>query len=150
MAIFRKHPLKTGNTTRTKASELTLRQSICKLTGIRFNFHVRSCFVNRSSLPCYATLLPMGFLIRSPRHSKQALSKHSSHHESTLIRTSGRILWGIPSRISRSCELASSTLWLQDSLHLGLMPLRSRRFDRVAVYSSSILWWVLRGYLYYR
>jgi hypothetical protein len=31
MVIFRKHSLKTGNTTRTRAAELTLRQSICML-----------------------------------------------------------------------------------------------------------------------
>ena len=55
MGFFHKHSLKTGNTTRTKASELTLRQSICKYMRLKGNDEMETDFIPDPL--CLVTLL---------------------------------------------------------------------------------------------
>lgn len=159
MAIFtiKKHSLRTRDDQRTKASELTLRQSIYPLCLVTILFFL---WVRWNSRRSYHSLRGIyssfaGFLLRSARYLEQTLPEHAWYLESPIKWTASGIFWFarvhdrpchyivaeahcrcLSFGISRSCELDPSTFRIQSRLYLGLMPLRNWRIDSMALFAA--------------
>jgi hypothetical protein len=90
MAIFKKQNLKVRDDERTKAAELTLRQSIYPLALVTILFFLWVCHLY-SMRHLISEFVP-GLLVWTSRHFEQALSKHSRYYKSKVIRPSSGIL----------------------------------------------------------
>lgn len=142
--IFKKQSLKVSDKEKTRAAELTLRESIyplCLVT-ILFFLWVRIAYFYRLRSKLN---LSLGIFIRTLRYLEQAFPKHPSHHSSKVFWASGSLLWCLSPRFPRSCQLDSSPLRVQAGLHLGVNTLRSRSSDCVAMYFAPIVRWILRS-----
>ena len=78
--IFRKHSLKISDDTRTKAAELTLRQSIYPICLVTSLFFLWVSGVPPVGLQNINIDNNLGLLIRSPRHVEQAFPEHFRNH----------------------------------------------------------------------
>lgn len=99
----------------------------------------------RSPLPSNNPLLPLGLLLRPPRHPEQTLPKHPRNHSRAILRLASRLLRRLPARISGPRQLAATPLRLQSRLHLGIVFVRHWSPRGVAVHSAQVVWRVLRG-----
>lgn len=99
----------------------------------------------RSPLPSNNPLLPLGLLLRPPRHTQQTLPKHPRNHSRAILRLASRLLRRLPARISGPRQLAATPLRLQSRLHLGIVFVRHWGPRGVAVHSAQVVWRVLRG-----
>ena len=148
---LKKNALKTSDNQRTRAAELTLRQSIypLMLVTILFFLWVSSSLVSISLACSLTNRHPPGLLLRPPRHSQQALPKHLGHHQSSLVRPSSRLLRRLPSRLARPRQLVASTLRLQNRLHLGSLPIRCGSSHSMALHPTPQLRRFLRCNLHH-
>lgn len=105
------------------------------------NFHS----LLRSPLPSNNPLLPLGLLLRPPRHPQQTLPKHPRNHPRAILRLASRLLRRLPTRISGPRQLAATPLRLQSRLYLGIVFVRHWSPRGVAVHSAQVVWRVLRG-----
>lgn len=104
------------------------------------NFHP----LLRPPLPSNNPLLPLGLLLRPPRHPQQTLPKHPRNHSRAILRLASRLLRRLPTRISGPRQLATTPLRLQSRLHLGAVFVRHWSPRGVAVHSAQVVWRVLR------
>ena len=155
MAIFKRHSLKAGNN-RTRAAELTLRESIyplCLVT-ILFFLWVGACFRLFRLLNTRVSSIDLtrceGLLVRASGYPQQALSGSSEHHSIAKFRSAGCLLRRLPARFAGTRELDPATLWLQSRIHLGPLPVRHRIAHRVAVPSIPFFRGLLRRYFHHR
>ena len=94
MAIFtiKKHSLRTRDDQRTKASELTLRQSLYPLCLVTILFFLWVC-TSLSPLRMSVDRFSLGFFLWLARHIEQALPEYPPYLQSSLKRTSSRVFW---------------------------------------------------------
>lgn len=98
----------------------------------------------RSPLPSNNPLLPLGLLLRPPRHTQQTLPKHPRNHSRAILRLASRLLRRLPTRIPGPRQLATTPLRLQSRLYLGAMFVWHWSPRGVAVHSAQVVWRVLR------
>lgn len=91
---------------------------------------------SRSPLPSNNPLLPLGLLLRPPRHPQQTLPKHPRNHTRAILRLASRLLRRLPTRIPGPRQLAATPLRLQSRLHLGTVFVRHWSPRGVAVHSA--------------
>lgn len=149
LLTFKKHSLKTRDDVRTKAAELTLRQSIYPICLVTTLFFLWVRYPPESLMARTIGLVDAphpGFQLRPPRHPQQTLPKHPRHHQSPLIRPASSILRRLSSRLilARSRELDTPTIRLQSLLHLGSLLIRRRSPGGLAVHSVPDVWGILR------
>jgi hypothetical protein len=149
MGFFVRPTLKVSDDKRTNAALITLRQSIYPLCLVTILFFLWVRTLPSMSLTTLQKLTTPGLLLRPHRHSKQALPRNPRHHAQSLFRPASRILRRLPARLPRPRKLDPAPLWLPNGFHLGSLPLRRRVFNRVAVSSASIVWWILRRDLHH-
>lgn len=156
MAIFKKHSLRAGNS-RTRAAELTLRESIyplCLVT-ILFFLWVRTGLESSAYLQCPSShenqlTLSLGFLLWAHRYIEQTLPGSPGYHQIAKLWIAGRLLRRISARFTRSRELDSQAFRLQSRLHLGTCSIRHWLAPRMASPCVPLVRILLRCHLHYR
>lgn len=173
MPLFsiQRHSLRTRDEVRTKASELTLRQSIyplCLVTTL-FLLWVRSESLLYTQWPLIDSQgFSYGLLDTLNKHFQIILgisrarssglqAAYFGKDNNLLLRFAGvktimPVCWlmplrGISTRISWPCQLDPPPFRIQGCLHLGSLPVRHRRSCRVAMPPTSLVRRFLRGHL---
>ena len=176
MKIFKKRSLRTDDGKRTRAAELTLRESIYPLVLVTILFFLwvrwsvsvfytpnhQHYFVENErkqiseTTPIHTTqclklmIKNLGLLLRPPRHPKQTLPRLPLHLPRPLLRPPSRLLRRLPPRLPRPRKLPPPPLRLQTRLHLGPLPLRPRRPHRLALPRKRQFRRLLRRHLHHR
>lgn len=128
---------------RTRAAELTLRESIYPLMLVTILFFLWVGLI--SPVPPLANSHPIaGLLIRSHRHSQQALPGPAGHHAIPLVWSSSSIFRCLPTCFSGPRQLDPAPLGIQGMLHLGPDALRHRCSTCLAMSCVSLIRWLLR------
>lgn len=82
MTIFRKHSLKVSDKSRTKAAELTLKESIYPLCLVTILFFLWVPFFSKSLIkPAVADSYHLGLFLWPFGHVKQAFPEYFGHHQ---------------------------------------------------------------------
>jgi hypothetical protein len=146
MGFLRRPTLRSRDDQRTRAAELTLRESIYPLCLVTILFFLWVSYDNALQQE-YRINHYTGFLVRPYRYFEQALSGRPWHNACSLFWLAGSILWCIPARFTRTCQLATAPLGLQSHLHLGTVPIWFRLSACLAMSRLPFVWGLLRGYL---
>ena len=146
MGFLKRPTLRSRDDQRTRAAELTLRESIYPLCLVTILFFLWVSYGNARQQGEWTDHY-IGFLVRPYRYLEQALPGRPRHNSCSLVRLAGSILWRIPARFSRPCQLATAPLGLQSYLHLGALPLWFGVPACVAMSCIPVVWRLLRGYL---
>jgi hypothetical protein len=128
---------------RTRAAELTLRQSIYPLMLVTILFFLWVCLISTQYAYLYS-YLTTGLLVRPHRHTQQALSGSARYHAVPLVRSTSCILWSISFGKPGSCELDPPTLGIQSMLHLGPYALWDWCPPCLAMSCIPLFRWLLR------
>jgi hypothetical protein len=147
MGFFKKPTLRNRDDQRTRAAELTLRESIYPLMLVTILFFLWVSRLAFTLIRALATNPHSGVLVRSYRHSEQALPRHPWYNPLSFFRPASGILRCIPSRFPWPCELDPPTLGLQSYFHLGSHTLWCWLIDCLAVPSIPLVWRLLRSHL---
>lgn len=149
MGFLKRPKLRSRDDQRTRAAELTLRESIYPLCLVTILF-----FLWVSRTVAVAVVRPIdhssGLLLRPHRHAEQAFPSHAWHHALPLVWAAGSILWRLPAGIAGPRKLAAATLGLQSHVHLGTDIVWHWLADRVAVSGIPVVWRFLCRHLRYR
>lgn len=127
---------------RTRAAELTLRESIYPLMLVTILFFLWVCFIS----PIFTTACShpiAGLLLRSHRHTQQAFPGPARHHALPLIGSPSSILRCLPACFFGPRQLDLATLGIQGMLHLGPDALRNWCPSCLAMSCVSLVRWFL-------
>ena len=124
---------------RTRAAELTLRESIYPLMLVTILFFLWVCFSSPMFTTVYSHLIA-GLLIRSHRHTQQAFPGPARHHAVPLVWPPSSILRCLPAGFFGPRQLDLATLGIQGVLYLGPYALRNWCPSCLAMPRVSLVW----------
>ena len=116
---FKKHSLRTRDDERTKASELTVKQSLYPLCLVTILFFLWASHqaIYLQSIQMRSNSSYSGVFLWTPRYSEQTFPNHPGYIQSPLEWPPGRLLWSVIPLMS--------TWYTPDHLLLGAYPLAS-------------------------
>lgn len=143
MGFFKRPTLRHRDDKRTRAAELTLRESIYPLMLVTVLFFLWVKYSTKHPKFTTPLLTPPGLLLRPHRHPKQAFPRDPWYNPLALSWSASRLLWRIPLSFPGPRELDPAPLGLQSVLHLGFVAVWRGCATSLAVPGVSLFRWFL-------